>query len=527
MTAVLEGKLGDFSLPDIFQLIALTGKSGALLVTSTDAQGRILFNDGEVCYAVADVKRVAIGARLVQAGLATEEEILHVLETKRSEGFQGSLAQALLQSVEVDEAELDLFMRSQIEDAVFDLLRLTEATFTFDASVEPDTTVGMTVSTEHLIVEGGRRLAEWSAIREHIPGSEVVLVLSPNAGATEGRVSITAAQWHVLTLVDGRRTVADIVDLSGQGEFNTSRLLAGMAAQGLVEVFQTPDGQTGAFSDMLGRRYRLRRIEELELGAPSRSGSRTDRSAAAAAAASGSRAPLIPQQRRGPVSDRRSASEPRLAAGSAPVATVRPLHPETAKSEVQAAQGAPQASRSPAERAEGGKDAPDEPREDEQSEQAEQAEQEPKHAVPAPRHGETAAQPAATAEGGEVGEEDPSKQAAPVAVGANGNGGVRTGSNGTNHVGADPTQAPPSRVSSTVDRAQVARELASLGLGADEPVAAPRADGAAPSPVDSGGQQASNGSNGSNGSNADRRLTRDEDVNKGLLLRLIDGVKGA
>jgi hypothetical protein len=501
---VLEGKLGDFSLPDIFQLIALTRKSGALLVTSTDAQGRILFNDGEVCYAVADVKRVAIGARLVQAGLATEEQVLQVLETKRAEGFQGSLAQALLQSVEVDEAELDLFMRSQIEDAVFDLLRLTEASFAFDASVEPDTSVGMTVSTEHLIVEGGRRLAEWSAIREHIPGSEVVLVLSPNAGATDGRVSITAAQWHVLTLVDGRRTVADIVDLAGHGEFQTSRLLAAMAAQGLVEVFQTPEGQTGAFSDMLGRRYRLRRIEELELGQPSRTGSRTDRSAGAAAA--GPREPLIPQQPRGP-----SAVRAHAPAAPSPLAAVRALQPAMASSAPAGPAAEPAAGASLL--TEMGEDAAGN---DQEAVHTETAANGPTHRDE--KVADAAADDSPSSDG-DARTDAPSAAAdAASADGASGSGSSTTSSQ---------TGPPGARPPTAVDRAQVARELASLGLGGEDgPVARPTVPSES-SPAASTAQPAAAAENGSGSTEGHQKLIRDEDVNKGLLLRLIDGVKGA
>jgi hypothetical protein len=506
---VLEGKLGDFSLPDIFQLIALTRKSGALLVTAQDAQGRIQFLDGEVCYAVADVKRFALGARLVQAGLASEEQVLQILESKRSEGFQGSLAQALLESVAVDEAALDLFMRSQIEDAVFDLLRLTEASFTFDASLEPDAAAGISVATEHLIVEGGRRLAEWAAIREHVPSSEVVLVLAPDAGGEDGRVSLTAAQWRVLALVDGRRTVADIVDLSGHGEFGTSRLLAGMVAQNLIEVFQTTEGQTGAFSDMLGRRYRLRRIEELELGAPSRSGSRTDRSAAAAAA--GSRPPLTPQQHRGP-----STSGAPPTAAPARLAAVRSLLSDDTQNDPK-----------PEPRPAGDLAQADPPK----VETPEQTSEEPAapEAPAATSNGVTS--PPATestdaSEDGPVAAENepassmPSPGAEPV-----------PGEHAPGKPAPDtPAHRAPVRANGSMDRAQVARELASLGLGGDDPVpprpdSQPRPDTSRPASVAANGD--TNGSAGSAQSDPARRLTRDEDVNKGLLLRLIDGVKGA
>jgi hypothetical protein len=168
---MLEGKIGDFSLPDIFQLIALTKKSGALNISSDQQQGRILFKGGEVCFAVADVARVAIGARLVQAGLVSEDQVIEVLEAKRGEGAEGSAVPG------APRGRRGRRGRARLVHALLDRGRglrphaAHRGEFAFDASEEADTSVGMTVSTEHLIIEGGRRMGEWAAIREHVPAT--------------------------------------------------------------------------------------------------------------------------------------------------------------------------------------------------------------------------------------------------------------------------------------------------------------------------------------------------------------------
>jgi outer membrane biosynthesis protein TonB len=76
-------------------------------------------------------------------------------------------------------------------------------------------------------------------------------------------VTLSGEQWRVLSLVDGRRTVAEVVDLSGRGEFTTAKLLSEMVEAGLVEVAA---GGAGALAELFARRDKLRRIEELELG---------------------------------------------------------------------------------------------------------------------------------------------------------------------------------------------------------------------------------------------------------------------
>jgi hypothetical protein len=262
---VLEGSLGDFSLPDIFQLIALTKKTGALTVRSGEHEGRVLFRGGEVTFAVADVRRVALGARLVAVGLVPEEQVTRVLERKRDQG--GDVLGLLLDEAVLDEEGVDAFLRGQIEDAVFDLMRLEAATFSFDTVDGEADAVGLTVRTEQLIAEGGRRMEEWSAIRTQIPGAGVVLVVSP-APPTEGeRVAVGLAEWSLLALVDGRRTVRDIVELTGKGEFTTCKLLADLVQRGFVRTADA-DAEGGPLAGMVARREMLRRLEELELGEP-------------------------------------------------------------------------------------------------------------------------------------------------------------------------------------------------------------------------------------------------------------------
>jgi hypothetical protein len=44
----LKGNLGDFSLPDVFQLIHLSRKTGVLRITHESAEGSIWFREGGV-----------------------------------------------------------------------------------------------------------------------------------------------------------------------------------------------------------------------------------------------------------------------------------------------------------------------------------------------------------------------------------------------------------------------------------------------------------------------------------------------
>ena len=63
----LRGNLQDFSLPDVFQLVQLSGKTGVLRIAGPDAEGSIWFRDCDVFFAQSNWRREQLGERLVNA----------------------------------------------------------------------------------------------------------------------------------------------------------------------------------------------------------------------------------------------------------------------------------------------------------------------------------------------------------------------------------------------------------------------------------------------------------------------------
>ena len=76
----LEGTLDAFSLPDIFQLLSFTKKTGALHLRRGDVHGVVHFAAGAVTGASADQGRQALGRRLVGAGHVSDDALTQAVE---------------------------------------------------------------------------------------------------------------------------------------------------------------------------------------------------------------------------------------------------------------------------------------------------------------------------------------------------------------------------------------------------------------------------------------------------------------
>ena len=264
---MLEGTLDSFTLPDVFQLLAFTKKTGRLELEDGSARGDVYFKEGQVYYALSDGGRLALGRRLVGAGMVGTDDLAKALEDERAGADEGRglrIGQVLVETGALPEDTLETMVREQIQDAVFDLMRWTSGSFSFEMGEGTviDEPIELAASVENLITEGSRRLEEWESVHSRIPSRDAIVAMSPLPGESTAEVSLQPEEWRLLTLVDGTRTVGDLVDIFGQGEFHTSKVLYGLVGAGLVEV-RDPDVEgPPTIATLLEQHELLRSLEE-------------------------------------------------------------------------------------------------------------------------------------------------------------------------------------------------------------------------------------------------------------------------
>ena len=182
----LEGELGEFHLTDIIQLVDLSKKTGAVFLQgrrgSQQMEGWMYFRDGKI-----------IGAKM------------------------GDLAPL--------EAAYTFFTFSSGPFRFHDEVHLAAPT--------------ITQSNEMIIMEGIMRQDAWAKIQEQVPSLTMVPRLVPNPASTGSEINLEAEEWRVLTMVNGKNTVAHIAQRSGLGEMRTCEIIARLLSSGLIEKRET------------------------------------------------------------------------------------------------------------------------------------------------------------------------------------------------------------------------------------------------------------------------------------------------
>ena len=231
----IEGALQDVSLADICQLLGMGMKTGCLSITDRSNFGYIYFQRGRVIYASVLNRRDRLGELLVRNHVITRKD-LGIATQKQSQQKGKRLGEILVEIEAISEDELHKYIQMQIEEAVYHLFAWTQGSFHFDTDQMPDEDGIFLVSIppEALLMEGARRVDEWSQVEKKIPSFDIVFQLDKHPDESDEDMELTKEQKKVLPFIDGVRTVNEIMDEAGLVEFETGKALYGLIQAGFV-----------------------------------------------------------------------------------------------------------------------------------------------------------------------------------------------------------------------------------------------------------------------------------------------------
>jgi hypothetical protein len=228
----LEGSLDAFSLPDIFALLSMTKKTGGLRLRRGQAQGVVWFTTGAITGGASDVSRQSLARRVVGAGPIDADALQTAVQRAGTDESVG-VVRALQQAAAVDEGILHDLVGEHVIDTVFDLLRWPDGDFTFAVDEANPDDVGVSRQVDDVVAEARRRLEAWGTVAAAIPSPQAVLSVQT---VLAGDPQLSREEWSLLALVDGHRTVAQIVGLAGRGEFAVVSALAELVGRGLLRL---------------------------------------------------------------------------------------------------------------------------------------------------------------------------------------------------------------------------------------------------------------------------------------------------
>ena len=232
----IEGPLRELGIHDVFQLLDLSRKTGALRVTSElrDDEGFVLFEGGKVIHASVKSNPTSIERILRQAGKLSDADMAAALAVVAPAGL--GLGDRLVQAGVVSQKEMERQLHQAIESVVFELMSWREGFFSFEERAVSDVPIDakIRISTESLLMEGARRIDEWSRIADKVPSLSVVPILAPVEDDRASVLDLLPHEWEVLMMIDGMRDLRGIAAALGRSEFEIAKIAYGLVTTGVV-----------------------------------------------------------------------------------------------------------------------------------------------------------------------------------------------------------------------------------------------------------------------------------------------------
>lgn len=234
----IEGSLREFGLQDVLQLLDLARKTGVLHVRSErhNDEAVIHFDQGQIVGATHRWSLRRLGQQLLRAGKLTERELERALEVQRTAPGQ-RLGWILLEMGSVTEAELRRQLVFQLEESIYDLMEWDEGQFRFEER-EPEARSGgaveVRVRVDSLLMEGARRIDEWSRLESKIPDASLIPVLVSPEEMGSTPLDLRPGEWEVLAEIDGVRDLRQLAADLGRSSFDLAKIVYGLIGIGVV-----------------------------------------------------------------------------------------------------------------------------------------------------------------------------------------------------------------------------------------------------------------------------------------------------
>ncbi len=221
----LHGNLASVRIVELMQMLSLQRQTGRLFINRNNGDAEIFFREGAICFASSNMNGGTAGVEglLRKSCRIAEDGLQHAQRIAAMTGqpIDGVLVQEKL----LDQKTFGACLKRHTESLVFKALAWKDGNFAFDKSPSPAFANPVCLKVDDLILEGTRRSDEWILIQQKIPNFSIVY--EPLIGNAEEltRRGLSTMDLKVFSLVDGKRTVQQIIDQAMLSDFDVAKSL--------------------------------------------------------------------------------------------------------------------------------------------------------------------------------------------------------------------------------------------------------------------------------------------------------------
>lgn len=242
----LRGELDSVDLAHVFQMLVLNEKAGTLEIVHEGAKRQLFFCPDGVRI---PIDRELLNRRALRQLLRDDRVSRADLERARTNAAAMNLDEidALVQVGALTPELRDGALRAELEEEVYELFFLKNATFEFRADEAPsgDAEHSLPLQATGIVMEAARRVDEWRYIQQHVHSGGDIIEALPDLSRFDAR-ELGSDIRAVHDALNGIATVDAVIESTSICRFLVYRALALLIERGAARVVPTDELQSRA-----------------------------------------------------------------------------------------------------------------------------------------------------------------------------------------------------------------------------------------------------------------------------------------
>ena len=235
----LSGSLKITPLTAILTALQRSKKTGALIVSRNDQERIIYIRNGDVIFAASKYIGDGFGEMMLKTGRLTldqfERASAEVRLTKKR------LGTVLVELGYISPKDLFNAVTFQVKEIILSLFTWIDGAYRFDDGPLPsEEVITLKMSVANLILEGIKRIQDWSFLRSGLPDLSIALEMTTDPLILFQDMQLKDEERALLAAIDGRQSIRGVFAASDLNAFETLKLLRFFLAIGLARPVIAP-----------------------------------------------------------------------------------------------------------------------------------------------------------------------------------------------------------------------------------------------------------------------------------------------
>ena len=245
----LAGSLETFNIANLIQFLSSDQKTGVLQISGGGNTAKIFIKSGFIVYATSSQQEFRLGHLLKSEGVLSDEKLQECLQLAEEKNQQ--VGRVLVEQGYISRSSLKDFLHLQAEEILYDIFLWEAGDFEYtDTPINIKEKLFIPLNPMGIIMEASRRIDEQSIIKREIPGEQLIFKISQKMGETE-KLKLTKNERRILSLMDGNRTVKQVINDSGYAEPATYKIIYSLKMAGFIEKTWQEESDVVNFIDII------------------------------------------------------------------------------------------------------------------------------------------------------------------------------------------------------------------------------------------------------------------------------------